>query len=109
MKNFYENQLMKEYTEEKFDQERVEHLIREYTQARLKDCMLKPKFATALKSPNAHIYLKMLQENVMNELKLNESASIGEFSWEKLPMEGYVHALKHDVEARYNLNHLNNE
>jgi len=31
MKNFYENQLMKEYTEEKFDQEKVEHLIQEYT------------------------------------------------------------------------------
>lgn len=109
MKNMYENQLLKEYTEEKFDQDRVEHLIQEYTQARLKDCMLKPDFATALRSPNANIYLKMLKENVMNELKLNESASIAEFEWGRLPVEGLQNVLKYDPESRYNLNHLNNE
>lgn len=71
--------------------------------------MLKPDFATALRSPNANIYLKMLKENVMSELKLNESASIAEFEWEKLPAQGLQTALKYDLESRYNLNHLNNE
>lgn len=109
VKNLYENRLLKEYTEEKFDQDKVEHLIQEYTQARLKDCMLKPDFATALRSPNASIYLKMLKEHVMSELKLNESASITEFDWGRLPAQGLEAALKYDPESRYNLNHLNNE
>ena len=108
MKNFYENKLLKEYTNEKFNQESVENLIQEYTQARLKDCMLKPKFASALRSPNANIYLKILQETVMSELKLNESASINELSLEK-DNSFFRDQMNYNPENRYNLDHLNNE
>jgi hypothetical protein len=84
LKNMYENTLLREYMAENFDQQRVEGLIQAYTQARLKDCMLKQDFAVALRSPNAHIYLEMLRESVMADLKLSEPATVDEFAWAPL-------------------------
>lgn len=46
--------------------------------------MLKQDFAVALRSSNAHIYLEMLRENVMAELKLSEPATVDEFAWAPL-------------------------
>ena len=56
LKNYYENELLQEYAAEGFDQQKVEDLVQEYTNARIKELVLKPKFAKALKSPNGHIY-----------------------------------------------------
>jgi hypothetical protein len=58
-------------------------LVQNYTQARLKDCLLKPDFAKAVKTANGHIYLKVLRENILDELKLAESVKIEEFDWMK--------------------------
>ena len=84
-KNECENALLASYMEEKFDQKNVETIVQDYTQARLKDCLLKVDFAQAMRSPNGHIYLKVLRENILDELKLAESATVDEFVWTKQP------------------------
>lgn len=111
MKNLYENNLLQEYTKEKTDQARIEIIIQEYTQARLKDCMLKEGFAVAMRSPNAQIYLKMLRERIMGELQLSEGATLEDFSWDRTAegTGGDPEPLRLDPEARYNFQHLNNE
>lgn len=42
--------------------------MEEYMNARIKDLMVKPVFNKALKSPNGHIYMKVLRERVLSEL-----------------------------------------
>lgn len=81
IKNLYENQLLAEYTNPDYDVKKVEALIEEYTYARLKECQLNVDFASAMKSPNAHIYTKVLRERVMDELKMDEEAKLDEFDW----------------------------
>ena len=107
-KNDCENVLISLYMEEKFDQRRVEAIVQDYTQARLKDCLLNVDFAKAMRSPNGHIYLKVLRENILDELKLTESATVDEFDWMK-QREYLGKSRQHDAESKYNLNHLNNE
>lgn len=107
-KNDCENALLALYMEEKFDQKRTESIVQDYTQARLKDCMLKVDFAKAMRSPNGHIYLKVLRENILDELKLVESAKVDEFEWTKKP-EYHAAESQYDAESKYNLHHLNNE
>lgn len=94
-----------------FSQVAVEALVQEYTQARLKDCMVKEDFANAMKSANKHIYMEILRENIMSELKLAESASIDDIKLAPLLAinKDYEPPMKYDVESKYNLNHLNNE
>ncbi len=70
-KNLYENSLLKEYMKVDYDQTKVDNLIQEYTQARLKACALNVDFAKATQSQNGHIYLKTLREAIMEELNLN--------------------------------------
>jgi hypothetical protein len=70
-----------EYTSPDYDVKKVEALIEEYTYARLKDCQLRPDFAVAMKSANAHIYSKVLRERVMEELRMDEEAKLDEFDW----------------------------
>ena len=43
--------------------------------------MHNPEFAKAVKSDNSHIYMGVLKENIMDELKLNSSATITEMKW----------------------------
>ena len=113
LKNMYESTLLREYMAENFDQQKVEGLVQAYTQARLKDCMLKQDFAVALRSPNAHIYLELLRESVMAELKLSEPATVDEFAWAPLSAAMSTlppsQTLTYDAESKYNLQHLNNE
>lgn len=45
LKNFYENQLIQQFTMQDFNQQKVENLIEEYMTARIKDLMVKPAFA----------------------------------------------------------------
>jgi len=81
LKNMYENLLLHEYTQTKLNENSIESIIQDYTQARIKECMLKPEFATALKGPHAGTYMKLLRESITDELKLAQSATIDEFNW----------------------------
>jgi hypothetical protein len=75
--------------------------------ARMKDCYLRVDFAKALKTPNAHIYVKTLRERVFDELRLDEGTSENELYYREIFGEDPV---KHfSVDQKYNLAHLNNE
>ena len=92
-----------------FDQKKVEGLIHDYTQARMKECTLKEDFAKVLKTQNGHVYIKVLRERILEELKLTEITTIDEFEWFKMPESGQDKILPYDVESKHNLNNLNNE
>jgi len=55
--------------------------VQEYTQARIKECMLKPEFGAALKTSDAHLYMQMLREQIVDELKLSHSGTVKDFMW----------------------------
>lgn len=109
IKNMYENKLLAEYTSPDYDVKKVEALIEEYTYARMKECQLNTDFARGMKSPNAHIYSKVLRERVMDELKMDEEASLDEFDWTTTREATEQLTQLFDPEAKYNLDHLNNE
>ncbi len=81
IKNLYENKLLIEFTKAEINQELINHLIKEYMQARYNDCMVKKEFSEAMKTENKHIYLKVLRQRVFEEMKLTESMDINELSW----------------------------
>ena len=43
---------------------------------RLKQCMLQPAFQTKMKSQYGFLYMKMLRERVMDELKITKESEI---------------------------------
>ena len=51
--------------------------------ARIKGLMVKPEFAQALKSPNGHIYMKVLRERVLTELNFADGVTSDELDWRK--------------------------
>lgn len=48
--------------------------------------MVNPEFAQAIKSPNGHIYLKVLRERVLSELNFGDGVASEELEWEKSAM-----------------------
>lgn len=45
--------------------------------------MIKPAFAKALKTPNGHIYMKVLRERVLSELNFKDGLQIDDINYEK--------------------------
>ena len=50
----------------------------------MKDCMLRDGFRKKSLGNNGHIYLKVLKEQIMDELKVSQPADIADFSYESL-------------------------
>lgn len=71
-RNLYENKLIMEMMNPDLNAPKIESLVDEYTQMRLKGVMLDKRFAQAMQTDNAHIYMKMLREQVVLELGLNK-------------------------------------
>ena len=42
LRDFFYNMLLKTYAEATFDQGKIEHLIKKYTEMRLNECIMKP-------------------------------------------------------------------
>jgi len=61
-KNFYENKIIRLYTQPQLDQGELQKLIKEYIYIRTQECMVNKEFALGAKSTNAHIYKGALQE-----------------------------------------------
>jgi ribosomal protein L9 len=71
-RNFYENAILGHYSGAEFDQKKIEELVTKYTELRLKDALLNAEFSKQVKSGNnGHIYLKVLREQIADELKLS--------------------------------------
>jgi hypothetical protein len=102
VKNAYENEIMKLYSSADFDQARVEQIIHNYTEMRLKDCMLREQFRGKVNTGNnGHIYIKMLKEQIVDELGLGQKAKVSDFAFAKIfANQNGIAAI--DVEGRYN-------
>lgn len=90
----------------------MENLIEEYMNARIKDLMVKPAFAKALKTPNGHIYLKVLRERVLSELNFTDGVNPDEFDYSKTEegnMMDHSDGKLYHIQSLYNLNDLSNE
>jgi hypothetical protein len=108
-KNFYENRLIRELVAEEVQHNKVQYLVDEYMQMRLKGCMINKHFAQAMDSDNAHLYLKALRENVVVELGLNRDAKTSQLSAQELSENYWNHNQYADPENRYNMLSVNNE
>lgn len=74
---------------------------------RLKHCMLQPDFQAKMHSKYGFLYMKMLRERVIDELKITKDAEILDLSHEHFKGVAADNKLKYNVEAMYNLSHLN--
>lgn len=73
LRNVYENKLLMCYSKPTLDELEVSSIINEYTQARLNDSLTNPSFAVGANGPHGDIYMRLLRESIMDELKLTDS------------------------------------
>lgn len=91
---------MKLYASPEFEQGKIEELIQKYTSLRLKECLMNSEFNEKVKSGNnGHIYLKMLKEQIADELSISAPAKASDFMFEKIFKDQRQMV---DVEGRYN-------
>ena len=76
-----------EYNHTKLNQGKVQSLVEEYTQIRMNDAMVKSEFAEGLSTGNRAIYLQLLREKIVDELKLSGEAYADELIYNNLPGE----------------------
>jgi len=88
---------------DELDTDEVEEVVEKYMRLRLRDCLLKQGFQSKMKSGNGHVYLKALREQVMKELKLDNSAHLHDISMIETSKNWQF-----DIESPQNLLHLNN-
>jgi hypothetical protein len=94
------------YSSAEFDQEKLESTIQRYTDLRLKECLLNTEFAEKVRNGNnGHLYIKVLKEQIIDELAISQPAKASDFESSRIMNEDN---LKTDVEGRYNLEDVSN-
>lgn len=71
----------------------------------MKDCMMRDGFRKKALGNNGHIYLKVLKEVIMDELKVSEPVDIADFAFENLNTDPQF---KVEMEGKYNTQSINN-
>lgn len=107
-KNMYENKLLQKFLEVEVDDSQINQIIEEYTQLRIKSCLLNSDFAKQIKTENAHIFFKVLREKVIDELGLSKPPQITDMAHNTITDKANI-SLTHDLESPYNLQNLNNQ
>ena len=93
---------MRLYTSAEFDQTKVEETIQKYTELRIRDCLLNEEFKQRIQvGNNGHLYLKMLKEQIADELKISTEAKVSDFAFMKI-FQDPNGIPPTDVEGRYN-------
>jgi hypothetical protein len=68
--------------------------------------MLNSEFASRVRNGNnGHLYIKMLKEQIADELKISSPAEASDFMFSKLQEDPRIKA---DVEGRYNVQDVSN-
>ena len=85
-KNFYENQLLEAMMKSESSDSKLEDaqqkVIDDYMTIRFKTCMMNSSFAKKVKSPeNGHVYLKVLQERIVDELGLTRAPELEDLQY----------------------------
>jgi hypothetical protein len=70
VRDYFENMVLKIYSQPEFNQDQLERVISKYTEMRINDCLLSPGFKDRVQSDNGHMYMKVLKEQIVDELKL---------------------------------------
>jgi len=74
---------------------------------RLRECLLNTEFADKVKnSQNGHIYLKVLKEQIVDELGISTAAKASDFTAAKIFLDNTDPTF--NVEGRYNLSDISN-
>jgi hypothetical protein len=74
----------------------------------MKSCLLKTEFAKQMKTDNAHIFLKVLREQIIDELGLSKPPQIVDTAFNTITEKVNISKL-YDLEAPYNLQNVNNQ
>ncbi len=104
MTNYFQNELLGLLVKGE-QMEDVQNVIEQYTKHRINECLLRPDFAAAMKSPNASFFVKALKAKVVDELGLNEGASKKELTLDFIK-KGENNSVQVDVSERYNVNDI---
>lgn len=81
-------------------------MIKKYTEMRINDCMLRAGFREKVNSDNGHIYVKVLKEQIVDELKLTSEPKIQELRYQNLMDLPDIDKIA--VEGKYNMVDVNN-
>lgn len=107
-KNLYENKLLQNLLQSDAEDSETNEIVEAYTQLRLKSCLLNSEFAQQMKTDNAHIYLKVLREQVIDELGLSKPPQLVDLAFNSITQKSNI-STQYDLEAPYNLQNLNNQ
>lgn len=84
IKNFFENMVMQVLTTPDNDPKQLEQIITMYTQMRIQECLLSDGFKEKVKSHHGHIYMKILREMIVDELKLTQPTEVKDLTMQEL-------------------------
>ena len=109
IKNLFENRLLHSLLEPEARKEGYGDqmsIVEEYMDARLRNCMLNPEFASKVKdSANGQYYMKLLRERVLEELSLENEPQFTDLLYHsKFNQQNYVY----DTENQYNMRNIIN-
>jgi hypothetical protein len=71
-KNLYEHKILLAMMEPEFNEADVHRTIEEYMTLRMQHCLLNKTFSEGVRSDNGHIFMKILREQVIEELGINQ-------------------------------------
>lgn len=71
--------------------------------------MNRPGFKNKLESENGHIYLKVLKENIIDELKFNDDEKGDSLFFDRSEYNEETKLLMYEPYSRYNMSHALNE
>lgn len=106
VKEMFRSRLLNLYTRKEHGDDEVGELVSQYTELRFQGLRLNPKFVDGIRGPHATYYLRMLREQIAEELELSQEVeSPKELEWEKFYEQKIM---EYDAESAYNLLHLSN-
>lgn len=106
IKEMYRSRLINAYTSTDVGDDEIEAFVRDYSDIRFNSLRLNTKFMEAVRGPHATYYLRILREQIADELELSKEATqFKELEWEKFQVDNFM---EYDAESIYNLQHLSN-
>lgn len=109
--NFYENKLLEALMQPgdpEWAQKQQQRVVEEYMTMRLKTCMLNADFAAQVRnSDNGHLFLKVLRERVLDELKMTGEVELKDLLFETMASKS-GNRTRYDLDSAYNMHAVNN-
>lgn len=89
-KNLYEHKILLAMMEPEYNEGDCHRTIEEYMNIRFQHSMLNKAFAEGVRSDNGHIFMKVLREQVITELGLNQDTQGSELKYQNI-MDEFKH------------------